>query len=824
MNADNWYVRSAAGESIGPLSETQVREMLLRATELQGTKVRQGTSAWIDASYVLKRFNELSSCGIYLAHQNQTLGPFTTEHANNLIQRHTAISRYRIGENGEWKSIDSSRTITTPPEHTSSSKPNQPSATVKTNPVLLDRELADLRLGSSIPIQRTSEDSVTRFDPYRVWLGVPKGIKRPNYYHILGIAQGESSFQVIRSAIEQRRSYVMSKRGEGHDESVHQILSLIEEAAATLLVTEFKHSYDQHVGIHLRETPRRFRKAILLPPWMESRVVRVYGEGSGLLVEVLGLVAILFGAFALMAWMSFQFPWQKITSDVATASNRGLPDPIPSKPAESDADSTPKPDPLDPMELSENASKNESKNESLSSESSGGQSSENRASNGNTELPMIMNSIGMTLIRIEPGTFIMGKGNNAHEVRLTKPFYLGVYEVTQDQYQRIMGKNPSAFKGAVNPVEEVSWNDAMEFCRKLSDLSDERKAGREYRLPTEAEREYACRAGTTTEFYFGDDETKLAEYGWFDRNSDRKPHPVGLKKPNAWGLYDMHGNVWEWCADWHGDYSKVAVTDPVGPATGSARVLRGGSWYYEGERCRSTHRGWDSPSARNGGNGFRVAMITSGAPRLKNSSTTSEETPTSQLGKSTGSTDGAWIPVFDGTTLNGWKSSGDRGAWRVENSTIVCNGQRSHLFYLGGGSFKNFHFQCEAKCSAGSNSGIYFHTRFQDQDFPKYGLECQIENTGRDLRKTGSLYGIVDVSKPAANNGQWFNLEIIVRGKRIIINVDSRTVVDYTEPSNQKPATSDFDRLIGEGTFALQSNSPGSETHFRNLQVKRLAD
>jgi uncharacterized protein (TIGR03067 family) len=149
-------------------------------------------------------------------------------------------------------------------------------------------------------------------DPYRIWLGIPKGVKNPNYYHILGIAQGESNVDVIHSAIEQRRSYIQSKRSQGDTAAAKQILHLIDEAAATLLVSEFKLAYDRRMGIHLKGKSGR-RTAYLLPEWMESRVVRVYGEGSGLIAEVLAIVAVLFGAFALMAWFSFQLPWQKIS-------------------------------------------------------------------------------------------------------------------------------------------------------------------------------------------------------------------------------------------------------------------------------------------------------------------------------------------------------------------------------------------------------------------------------------------------------------------------------------------------------------------------------
>jgi formylglycine-generating enzyme required for sulfatase activity len=236
-------------------------------------------------------------------------------------------------------------------------------------------------------------------------------------------------------------------------------------------------------------------------------------------------------------------------------------------------------------------------------------------SSNNPVSPVLTNSIGMKLKLLYPGQFMMGEGSGYHQVTLTKPFYLGVYQVTQEQYQKVMGTNPSHFKGARNPVENVSWKDAVELCRKLSELPEEKKAGRVYRLPTEAEWEYACRAGTTTTYCFGDDQSQLGEYAWFEKNSNSKTHPVGEKKPNAWGLYDMHGNVWEWCADWYGDYPKGAVTDPVGPATGSIRVGRGGSWLNVAALCESALRLRFTPVIRNFSNGFRLALSSSEIPQ-----------------------------------------------------------------------------------------------------------------------------------------------------------------------------------------------------------------
>jgi formylglycine-generating enzyme required for sulfatase activity/serine/threonine protein kinase len=230
------------------------------------------------------------------------------------------------------------------------------------------------------------------------------------------------------------------------------------------------------------------------------------------------------------------------------------------------------------------------------------------------ERPFI-NSINLALKKLPAGKFVMGEGSDAHEVSLTKPFYIGVYEVTQEQYQRVMGTNPSFFEGASNPVEDVSWEDAVRFCRKLSELPEEKNAGRVYRLPTEAEWEYACRGGTTTEFSFGDDRSKLGEYAWVDKNSGRATHPVGKKKPNAWGLYDMHGNVWEWCSDWYGDYPKGAVTDPVGPVNGSLRVRRGGSWFLDAAICVSALRNGGTPVYRLDTIGFRLALSSPGIPK-----------------------------------------------------------------------------------------------------------------------------------------------------------------------------------------------------------------
>ena len=241
-----------------------------------------------------------------------------------------------------------------------------------------------------------------------------------------------------------------------------------------------------------------------------------------------------------------------------------------------------------------------------------------------TELPEeFTNSVGMKLKLIPAGEFLMGspedeedRGNDEgprHRVRITRPFYLGVYEVTQSEYEQVMGEDPSRFKGPKRPVENVSWDDAVEFCRRLSE-----KEGKRYRLPTEAEWEYACRAGTTTPFNFGsilNGEQANCDgnypYGTEEKGPYKKETTeVGTYRANAWGLYDMHGNAWEWCQDWYDSsyYANSPENDPTGPTSGSTRVNRGGSWCSCPGDCRSAFRYWFTPVFRYS-LGFRVAQV-----------------------------------------------------------------------------------------------------------------------------------------------------------------------------------------------------------------------
>lgn len=206
-------------------------------------------------------------------------------------------------------------------------------------------------------------------------------------------------------------------------------------------------------------------------------------------------------------------------------------------------------------------------------------------------------------IRVPADTFRRGRLRNFHRVTISKDFYLGKYLVTQAQWEAIMENNPSHFKGAKWPVENVSWEDCQLFIEKLN-----YQTGRNiYRLPTEAEWEHACRAGSISLYSFGDDKKRLAEHAWFSGNAGDTTHPVGQKIPNPWGFYDMYGNVWEWCQDWYAPYPKGLVIDPEGPASGTDRVLRGGGWYDGALRCRSGFRSYFSPDFRCSFFGLRLA-------------------------------------------------------------------------------------------------------------------------------------------------------------------------------------------------------------------------
>ena len=234
-----------------------------------------------------------------------------------------------------------------------------------------------------------------------------------------------------------------------------------------------------------------------------------------------------------------------------------------------------------------------------------------------TSKPFTIADLSMEMLWVKPGTFEMGSplgeakrrdSETPHTVTLSRGFYLGKHEVTQSQWEKVMGSNPSRYKGGNRPVESVSWTEVTSFCNKLT--ASERAAGRlpagmSYQLPTEAQWEYACRADTKTAFSFGDSLTSE------QANISGGPGEtvdVGKYPGNFWGFHDMHGNVFEWCADWYGAYPTGAVSDPVGPADGSYRVERGGSWYSAAYLARSAYRYGNEPANSLNSLGFRLSL------------------------------------------------------------------------------------------------------------------------------------------------------------------------------------------------------------------------
>ena len=249
-----------------------------------------------------------------------------------------------------------------------------------------------------------------------------------------------------------------------------------------------------------------------------------------------------------------------------------------------------------------------------SATTSSGFSLTSSVSSGSNEISIpVKNGITIDMVKVEAGTFMMGATSEmqnpydgekpVHQVTLTNDYYMGKYEVTQALWKAVTGKNPSHFKGDDLPVEQVSWKDCQKFISKLNSMT-----GRKFRLPSEAEWEYAARGGKKNRGYQYSGNSNISDVAWYTDNSGRKTHPVGMKQSNELGLYDISGNVWEWCQDWYGSYVGSSQTNPSGAVSGSNRVLRGGSWYCNAKFCRSSYRNSGTPDFRYGSLGLRLVL------------------------------------------------------------------------------------------------------------------------------------------------------------------------------------------------------------------------
>ena len=255
----------------------------------------------------------------------------------------------------------------------------------------------------------------------------------------------------------------------------------------------------------------------------------------------------------------------------------------------------------------------QSSNTYVASSTNSSSGSPSVASGSNTISIPVKNGISIEMVKVEAGTFMMGATSEmkdsygwekpVHQVTLTNDYYMGKYEVTQALWEAVMGSNPSYFKGDNLPVEKMSWKDCQRFISKLNSMT-----GRKFRLATEAEWEYAARGGKKSRSYQYSGSSNISDVAWYDGNSVNKTHPVGTKQANELGIYDMTGNVWEWCSDWYGFYSSSSQTNPTGADSGSSRVFRGGSWYGNARYCRLSFRDCTPPDCRGYNLGLRLAL------------------------------------------------------------------------------------------------------------------------------------------------------------------------------------------------------------------------
>ncbi len=497
------------------------------------------------------------------------------------------------------------------------------------------------------------------FDPYHKWLGIPPAEQPVNHYRLLGVTLFESDPDVIDAATEQRVFYLRQCATGQHIPESQKLLNEVASARLCLFNPEKRRNYDQR----LRQSLVQNRTATdpVAPastphamPWegQPDEVVEDAGvpefnsaplrrkaspqasRRASVVVTPTRIAAAVLLLGVVIAGIAITSGGGNRTEDSDELQQASSPA-AQAKVVQEKSPSITKPSVPTPPDLLDTKSLVAPKllNAPLTA-AAAKQAQEEWAKYLQTEATLV-NSIDMKFALIPSGDFDMGDDSfgPVHRVRISQPFYLGVYEVTQLQYERVMGSNPSWFsrtgggKAQVSgldtsdwPVEQVSWLDAQEFCRKLGELNGEQTKQRRYRLPTEAEWEYACRAGTKSRFHFGDvlNGDKANVDGKFPEGATTKgpnlarPTSVGGYAANAFGLYDMHGNVWEWCEDVSDGqaYAKRSglTKDPL-EKTGSDRVLRGGSWFNPAVNAGSAYRNWYTPDYRDYDFGVRLAQV-----------------------------------------------------------------------------------------------------------------------------------------------------------------------------------------------------------------------
>jgi serine/threonine protein kinase/formylglycine-generating enzyme required for sulfatase activity len=460
--------------------------------------------------------------------------------------------------------------------------------------------------------------------------------------------------------------------------------------------------------------------------------------------------------------------------------------------------------------------------------------------------PEISNSVGMKLRVIPPGKFFMGSRDNEipradwegprHTVTLTRPFAMGTTEVRQSEFQKVLGRNTSHFslqgEGAKKvagietgwlPVDSVGWYDAVEFCVKLSESEKRvpcyqmeevkrdttgriesakvtrRPEGTGYRLPTEAEWEYACRAGTDDASHFGTVGT-ADEYGWSMKNSLDRTNPVADKRPNAWGLFDMHGNVWEWCDDRFRTYTDAAVTDPVGTELG-AFSLRGGSFATVLGRSGMRRRE-DNPAAKNMEYGFRVVLVGVAKP---------EAAPAAA----------GFVPLFNGKDIKNWRSSGS--GWSVVNEVLVGESRKEYSGLCSErDDFTDFHLRVETKVDLKeATASLWFRAKLEPKTnrlVSGYNVRLAGEPSHTESQQTGTLHLIQrggskqlhDALKAPVPADTWYQLEVIAQGPKITIKINGSVIAEVVDTGLER------------GAIGLQIESAIGRVSFRKIEIREL--
>lgn len=469
--------------------------------------------------------------------------------------------------------------------------------------------------------------------------------------------------------------------------------------------------------------------------------------------------------------------------------------------------------------------------------------------------------VKLTMVLIPPGQFLMGStdeersrflaemkaANNQlgieripsegpqHLVTISRAFLLGKCEMTQAQWEAVMRTNPSKFQAASNPVEQVSWDDTQRMLERLNEQC--REQGTKFVLPTEAQWEYACRAGTTAPWCCGDNEATLRGFAWFKANAQQKTHPVGALRPNAWGLHDMHGNVREWCADRYGPhyYAASPSNDPIGPPTGLGRVFRGGGWFYFPRFCRSAYRSACAPDFRIHCLGFRVASVLaepsktrgddSRGDSAKSPSGPGDQSKSDEAQSASKPKDEAgFVSLFDGKTLNGWH--GDRRFWRVENGTIVgaprVKGNRRKTFLSTHKTYRDFILKLKFNIRGG-NSGVQFRSR-QGANYLVTGYQAEITAVPHQRHiaiyhegsgKEASVCKADPAEVTRHFNAKWNEYVIECRGSHVRILLNDYLLADHHDTTGRMPA---------EGVIALQMFPQRSDMWiaFKDIRIKEL--